>query len=137
MIVLLLVLKLLVSSHPLNFKGVLAFMFCFIIKDKLSTTLLCFYYALDNHFTFPCTLYIVFCLFYFSCYSMVTKFYCNIISTMSMLSYYDPSSMCFYILFDQECVTACHLKNYCLLSLTYSGRAGVKLGDVDTSQTYL
>ena len=71
-------------------------MFCFIIKDKLSTTLLCFYYALDNHFTFPCTLYIVFCLIYFSCYSMVIEFYCNIISTMFMLSYYDPSSMCFY-----------------------------------------
>ena len=32
---------------------------------------------------------------------------------------------------------ACHFKNYCLLSLTYSGRAGVKLGDVDTLQTYL
>ena len=48
MIVLLLVLKLLVSSHPLNFKGVLAFMFCYIKKDKLNTTLLCFLYARKN-----------------------------------------------------------------------------------------
>ena len=32
----------------LNFKGVLAFMFCFIIKDKLSTTLLCLLYAQTN-----------------------------------------------------------------------------------------
>ena len=38
----LLVLKLLVSSHPLNSKGVLAFMFCSTIGDKLSTTFLCF-----------------------------------------------------------------------------------------------
>jgi hypothetical protein len=38
----LLVLKLLVSSHPLNSKGVLAFMFCSTIGDKLNTTFLCF-----------------------------------------------------------------------------------------------
>ena len=38
----LLVLKLLVSSHPLNSKGVLAFMFCSTIGDKLDTTFLCF-----------------------------------------------------------------------------------------------
>ena len=67
---------------------------------------------------FPCTLYIIFCLNYSSCYSMVTKFYCKIISTMSMLEYYDPSSVCFYILIDQDCVTACHLKNY-LFVITY------------------
>ena len=36
----------------LNFKGVLAFMLCYHLWDKLSTTLLCFFYALDNHFTF-------------------------------------------------------------------------------------
>src|SRR4051812_31907088 len=67
---------------------------------------------------FPCTLYIVLCLNYFSCYSTVAKFYCNIISTMSMLSHYDPSSLCFYILFDHDCVIACHLKNY-LFVITY------------------
>ena len=38
----LLVLKLLVSSHPLNFEGVLAFMFWYTIGDKLNTTFLCF-----------------------------------------------------------------------------------------------
>ena len=30
-----LVLKLFVSSHHLNFEGVLAFMFCYSMKDKL------------------------------------------------------------------------------------------------------
>ena len=39
----LLVLKLLVSSHPLNSKGVLAFMFCSAIGDKLKYHFLMFY----------------------------------------------------------------------------------------------
>src|SRR3954469_13214966 len=68
--------------------------------------------------SFPCTLYIIFCLNCSSNYSMVTKFYCNIISSMYMLAYYDPSSLCFYILIDESCVTACHLKNY-LFVITY------------------
>ena len=58
-IVLLVVLKLLVSSHPLNFEGVLAFMFCCFIKDKLSTTLLCFLF--DNN-CFQCI--IIHCLLF-------------------------------------------------------------------------
>src|SRR4051812_26727474 len=53
MIVLLLVLKLLVSSHPLNFKGVLAFMCFSFIKVKLNTTLLCF---LKKKSEFHCTI---------------------------------------------------------------------------------
>src|SRR4051795_11572039 len=115
----LVVLKLLVFSHPLKLQSVLAFMFCYHLWDKLSTTLLCFLLLCSRQsLCFPCTLYIVFCLNYSSCYSMVTKFYCNIISTMSMLSYYDPSSICFYMLFDHDCVIACHFKNY-LFVITY------------------
>jgi hypothetical protein len=39
---------------------------------------------------------------------------------------------------DQDCVGACHLKNYFFCyHLPTRGRAGVKLGDADTSQTYL
>ena len=45
-----LVLKLLVPSHPLNSKGVLAFMFCSIIRDKPNTTLLCLLYTQTNKF---------------------------------------------------------------------------------------
>ena len=36
-----------------------------------------------------------------------------------------------------DCVTACHLKNYFVYHLPTRGRAGVKLGDADTLQTYL
>src|ERR1041385_5373921 len=35
------------------------------------------------------------------------------------------------------CVLACHHKNYLCYHLPTRGRAGIKLGDVDTSQTYL
>ena len=60
----LLVLKLLVSSHPLNSKGVLAFMFCSTIGDKLNTTFLCFI-CLNKHVL--SMLYIhCHCLSYFS-----------------------------------------------------------------------
>jgi hypothetical protein len=39
---------------------------------------------------------------------------------------------------DQDCEGACHLKNYFFCYHLYTqGRAGVKLGDVDTSPTYL
>jgi hypothetical protein len=41
-------------------------------------------------------------------------------------------------LYDQVCDGACHLKNYFFYyHLPTRGRAGVKLGDADTSQTYL
>ena len=76
MIMLLLVLKLFVSSHPLNFKGVLAFMFCYSMKDKLNTTLLCFLYAKKQTVAFSALLFMIFCLSYFSCCNIVAKFYC-------------------------------------------------------------
>jgi hypothetical protein len=39
---------------------------------------------------------------------------------------------------DQDSVGACHLKNYLFCyHLPTRGRAGVKLGDADTSQTYV
>src|SRR3954451_7965574 len=79
---------------------------------------------------FPCTLYIIFCLNYFSCYSMVTKFYCKIISTMSMLAYYDPSSSRLCDSMSPQILFVCY-------HLPTRRRAGVKLGDVDTLQTYL
>src|SRR3954468_1834834 len=85
---------------------------------------------------FPCTLYIIFCLITFHVIAWLLSFIA-VISTMSMLSYYDLISICFYLLFDHDCVTHVTSKIICLLSLTYSGRVGVKLWDVDTLQTYL
>ena len=38
---------------------------------------------------------------------------------------------------DLYCEGACHLKNYSVYHLPTRGRAGVKLGDADTLETYL
>ena len=74
-------------------------------------------YALVNHFALHARY--TFSLFdYYSCFRMVMKFYCLIISIMLMLGFYDSSYVCFYTLIDQSSVTACHLKNY-LFVITY------------------
>jgi hypothetical protein len=54
MIMVLLVLKLFVSSCPLKLEGVLAFIFCYSMKDKLKTTLLCFSIWLKHILDFQC-----------------------------------------------------------------------------------
>jgi hypothetical protein len=77
-------------------------------------------------------------LCYFSCYNMVAKFYCQdyifyahvestLISALNALHH-----------FDQDCVGACRLKNYCFV-ITYllEDKQELSLGLLDTSQTYL
>ena len=118
MIMLLLVLKLLVSSHPLNFKGVVTFMFCYIIKDKLSTTLLCFLYAHKQTVAFNALLFMILCLSYSSCYNIVAKFYW-IISIMPMFRVLWSQLTMLYML-DQDCVGFMSPQKLFLLSLTYS-----------------
>src|SRR3954469_18039486 len=108
----LLVLKLPVFSHPLRLQRCPSIYVLLSLMGQAEYHFVMFLLCSRQSLCFPCTLYIIFCLNYFSCYSMVTKFNCNIVSTMSMLAYYDPSYLCFYILIDQGCVTACHLKNY-------------------------
>ena len=56
MIMLLLVLKLLVSSHPLNFKGVLAFMFCYIHKGQAEYHFVMFTLCYKTNSCFQCTI---------------------------------------------------------------------------------
>ena len=121
------VLKLLVSSHPLNFKGVIAFMFCYFIKDMLSTTLLCLLYAHKQTVAFNALLFMILRLSYSSCYNIVAKFYW-IISIMPMIEYLDPSSQCF-TMHDQDCVGSMSPQKLFCYHLPTRGRAGVKLGD--------
>src|SRR3954453_9877969 len=114
----LLVLKLLVFIHPLELQRCPSIYVLLHYKGQDEYHFVMFLLCSRQSLCFPCTLYIIFCLNCFSCYNMVTKFYCNIMSTMSMLSYYDPKSICSYMLFDQDCVRACHFKNY-LFVITY------------------
>jgi hypothetical protein len=51
-----------------------AFMFCYSMRDKL-TTLLCFLYVRNKQLTFNALLLMIFCLCYFSYCNMVAKFY--------------------------------------------------------------
>jgi hypothetical protein len=68
----LLVLELLVSSHPLNFKGVLAFMFCYNHKGQAECYFIMF--TLKQTVAFSALLFMLFCLSYFLCYNIVAKF---------------------------------------------------------------
>ena len=117
-----------------NFKGVLAFMFCYLM-DKLNTTL-CFFYALDNHFTFHAlyTLSFVWIAFHVIAWllSFIAILYLPCLCYHTMI----PALCAFTIVWSRLC-DSMSLQKLFLLSLTYSGWAGVKLGDADTLQTYL
>jgi hypothetical protein len=54
-----------------------------------------------------------------------------------MLEYFDLNTQCFTS-FDQDCVGACHLKNYCfvIIYLLEDGQE-LSLGMLDTSPMYL
>ena len=121
MIMVLLVLKSFVSSHHLNFEGVLEFMFCYSMKDKLNTTLLCFSLWLKQTYHFQCIIahYQLFVLL-FMC-NIVAKFILvQIIFIMPLLKCFDLSLQCFYIMIDQVCVGSMSPQKLSLLSLTYS-----------------
>jgi hypothetical protein len=65
------------------------------------------------------------------------SFIVKIMSFIPMLEYFDLSTQCFTLL-DQDCVGACHLKNYCFV-ITYllKDEQELSLGMLDTSQTNL
>ena len=125
MIVLLLVLKLLVSSHPLNFEGVLAFMFFYSIRTCWVP--LCYVYSmLKQTVAFNALLFMILCLSYSSCYNIVAKFNW-IISIMPMLEYLDPSSQCFTCLI-KIVLASCHLKNYFVITYLLEDEQELSLG---------
>ena len=75
---------------------------------------------------------------------------CLLVNTLTMLAKsidgFISCMPCLEVLWSQlivlciwmfEIVIACHLKNYSFYHLPTRGRAGVKLGDADTLQTYL
>jgi hypothetical protein len=68
---------------------------------------------------------------------MVAKFYCQDYIFMLMLEYCDLNTQCFTS-FDEDCIGACHLKNYCFV-ITYllEDEQELSLGMLDTSPTYL
>src|SRR3954469_20087466 len=91
----------------------LAFMCCYIIRDKLNTTLLSLLYAQRQHVAFNALLFMLLYSSYFSCYNIVAKFYCLelYLSCLCLKSTLIPAAM-FHVL-DQVVVAQCHIKDYC------------------------
>jgi hypothetical protein len=129
MIMVLLVLKLFVSSPLLNLKVSYAFMFCYSMKDKMKTTWYVFPYDLNTHLTFIVLLLMILCLCFFSCYNMVAKFYCQdyvsyahvLSSLISALNALPSWSRLWWCMSPQKLFLCYHLPT--------RGRAGVKLGN--------
>ena len=80
------------------------------------------------------------------CHLFVLLFMCNIVAKftlvqiifiMPLLKCFDLCLQCFYIMVDQVCVGFMSPQKLFCYHLPTRGRAGVKLGDADTSQTYL
>jgi hypothetical protein len=137
MIMVLLVLKLLVSSHPLKLEGVLCIYVFLLHEGQAENHLLCFPYGWNTYVTF-----IVSFSWSFICVSfhvitwLLSFFYQDYVFHAHILSSLIPALNAYFD--DQDCDGAYHLKNYFFCyHLPTRGRAGVKLGDADTSQTYL
>jgi hypothetical protein len=111
---------------------------CFALHEgQAENHLYVFPYDLNTHLTFIVLLFMIFCLCFLSCYNMVAKFLLSrLYLSCPCFKFFDLSHNAY--IYDQGCVGACHLKNYLFCyHLPTRGRAGVKLGDADTSQTYL
>ena len=126
---LLLVLKLFVSIHHLNFEGFLTFMFCYSMKDKLNTTLLCFSMLETNLKLSSALLFMIFYLCYFSCCNIVAKLYCqNYIYHAYVQSTLILAYNAFTIMMIKIVLAACHLKNYFVITYLLEDENKLSLG---------
>jgi hypothetical protein len=120
MIMVSLVLKLFVSSRPLNLKVSYAFMFCYSMRDKLKTICM-FFLMIWTHvwlslfhysWSFVCVLFHVITW-------LLSFFYRDYIFHAHVLSSYDPSTQCLHRWSRlRRCMSP--QKLFLLLSLTYS-----------------
>jgi hypothetical protein len=138
MIMVFLVLKLFVSSHPLKLEGVLCIYVLLLYKGQAENQFVMFFYMVETHtwlsmlhysWSFVCvTLHVI---------TWLLSFNVNIMSFMPMFRVlWSQHSMLYFV--DQDCDGACHLKNYCfVISYLLEDEQELSLGMLDTSQTYL
>jgi hypothetical protein len=138
MIMVLLVLKLFVSSHPLKLKGVLCIYVLLLHEGQAENHFAMFLYMVETHtwlllfhysWSFVCvTFHVITWLL-----SLIVK----IMSFMPMFRVLWSQHSMLYIV-DQDCDGACYLKNYCFV-ITYllEDEQELSLGMLDMSQTYL
>ena len=112
---------------------------CFaLFEGQAENHLYVFPYDLNTRLTFIVSLSWSFVCVHLHVYNMVAKFLIvMIISFMPMFKFYWSQLINAYI-YDQDCVGACHLKNYSFV-ITYllEDEQELSLGMLDTSQTYL
>jgi hypothetical protein len=91
-----LVLKFLVSSHPLKLEGVLCIMFWYSMRDKLKTIYYVFSYDLNTRLTFIVSLFMIFCLCFLSYCNMVAKFLLSrLCLSCPCFKFFDLCTQCF------------------------------------------
>jgi hypothetical protein len=114
----LLVLKLFVSSHPLKLEGVLCIYVLLLHEGQAENHFAMFFCMLETHTWLSMHYYSwSFICVTFHDITWLLSFIVKIMSFMPMLEYFDLSTQCFTS-FDQDCVGAYHLKNYCFV-ITY------------------
>ena len=133
-----LVLELFVSSHPYELSRCpMHLWFATLWGTRWISFSLCFLYVKQTnvlqsiviHESFVCA---------FSCCIIVSLLIARTLSFMLWLKYYDPNFECFANTLIKSLMV--HVTSKIILSfyhLPTRGRAGVKLGDVDTLQMYL
>jgi hypothetical protein len=117
------------SSHPLNFEGVLCIYVLLFHKGQAEYHFAIFLYASNKQMTFNALFFMIFCLCYFSCVTWLLSSMVRVISFMPMLRVLWSQLAMLYIDLIKIVLAACHLKNYFCYHLPTRGRAGVKLGD--------
>jgi hypothetical protein len=138
MIMVLLVLKLFVSNHPLKLEGVLCIYVLLLHKGQAEYHFAMFVYMLKTNTLLSMHYY----SWSFVCvtFHVITWLLSCIVKIMSFMPMFrvlwSQHSMLYII--DQDCVGACHLKYYCFV-ITYllEDEQELNLGILDTSQTYL
>jgi hypothetical protein len=138
MIMVSLVLKLFVSSHPLKLEGVLCIYVLLLHEGQAEYHFAMFFYMLETHTWLSMHYYSSsFVCVTFHVITWLLSFMSRLCLLCPCLEYFDLGTQCFTS-FDQDCVGACHLKNYCF-AITYilEDEQELSLGMLDTSQTYL
>jgi hypothetical protein len=126
----LLVLKLFVSSHPIKLEGVLCIYVLLLHEGQAEYHFAMFFlYAQNKQLTISALLLIVLCLCYFSCYNMVAQFIVKIISLMPMFRVLWSQHSMLYIVWSRLCWCMSAQKLLFCYHLPTRGRAWVKLGD--------
>jgi hypothetical protein len=130
MIVVLLVLKLFVSSHPFELWRCPMHL-CFAIPWGTSWIPFCYVFSMlqNKQITFNALLFMIFVCVTFHVVTWLLSSRVRIISFMPMFRVLWSQLVMLYNNLIKIVLAACHLKNYFCYQLPTRGRAGVKLGD--------